>query len=90
VTGGWPGRGSSGTLALLVLKTVASSKRMHGHAITAHIQCVSTDLLRVEEGSGQGRAEGEGSSLAGTILSSGRRLGLEPSRLVDGFRHAIR
>src|SRR4026208_448030 len=40
-----------GTLALLVLKTLASNKRMHGYAITAHIQRVSSDLLRVEEGS---------------------------------------
>ena len=40
-----------GTLALLVLKTLASSGRMHGYAITTHIQRVSTDLLRVEEGS---------------------------------------
>lgn len=40
-----------GTLALLVLKTLASKTRMHGYAITAHIQRVSNDLLRVEEGS---------------------------------------
>lgn len=40
-----------GTLALLILKTLASSKRMHGYAITTHIQHVSADLLRVEEGS---------------------------------------
>ena len=40
-----------GTLALLVLKTLADGGRMHGYAITAHIQRVSTDLLRVEEGS---------------------------------------
>ena len=40
-----------GTLALLVLKTLASNKRMHGYAITGHIQRVSADLLRVEEGS---------------------------------------
>ena len=40
-----------GTLALLVLKTLASSGRMHGYAITTHIQRVSDDLLRVEEGS---------------------------------------
>src|SRR6266702_547974 len=40
-----------GTLALLILKTLASSKRMHGYAITSHIQEVSTQLLRVEEGS---------------------------------------
>ena len=40
-----------GTLALLVLKTLASSGRMHGYAITTHIQRVSDDMLRVEEGS---------------------------------------
>src|SRR5690349_14669904 len=40
-----------GTLALLVLKTLAANKRMHGYAITTHIQKVSGDLLRVEEGS---------------------------------------
>lgn len=40
-----------GTLALLVLKSLASQGRMHGYAITAHIQYVSADLLRVEEGS---------------------------------------
>ena len=40
-----------GTLTLLVLKTVASNKRMHGYAITSHVQRVSDDLLRVEEGS---------------------------------------
>jgi PadR family transcriptional regulator PadR len=40
-----------GTLALLILKTLASNRRMHGYAITTHIQRVSADLLRVEEGS---------------------------------------
>jgi transcriptional regulator len=40
-----------GTLALLVLKTLADGGRRHGYAITAHIQKVSADLLRVEEGS---------------------------------------
>src|ERR671918_3009114 len=40
-----------GTLVLLVLRTLASQKRMHGYAITSHIQRVSSDLLRVEEGS---------------------------------------
>ena len=40
-----------GTLALLVLKCLAAQGRMHGYAITAHIQRVSDDLLRVEEGS---------------------------------------
>jgi len=40
-----------GTLALLVLKSLATSPRMHGYAITTHIQRVSADLLRVEEGS---------------------------------------
>ena len=40
-----------GTLGLLVLKTLASNSRMHGYAITRHIQRASADLLRVEEGS---------------------------------------
>src|SRR5215813_3553178 len=40
-----------GTLALLVLKTLAARGRMHGYAITSHIQRVSAELLRVEEGS---------------------------------------
>jgi len=40
-----------GTLALLVLKTLASKGRIHGYAITTHIQQVSAELLRLEEGS---------------------------------------
>ena len=40
-----------GTLVLLVLRTIASQRKMHGYAITLHIQRVSDDLLRVEEGS---------------------------------------
>jgi transcriptional regulator len=40
-----------GTLALLVLRTLAVAGPMHGYAITSHIQMVSADLLRVEEGS---------------------------------------
>ena len=40
-----------GTLALLILKTLACGGRMHGYAITNHIHKVSDQLLRVEEGS---------------------------------------
>lgn len=40
-----------GTLALLILKTLACGKRMHGYAITGYIQRVSAQSLRVEEGS---------------------------------------
>jgi PadR family transcriptional regulator len=40
-----------GTLSLLILKTLDAEGRMHGYAITAHIQRLSADLLRVEEGS---------------------------------------
>lgn len=40
-----------GTLDLLVLKTLATTPGLHGYAITLHIQRVSADLLRVEEGS---------------------------------------
>jgi len=39
-----------GTLALLVLKTLARAP-LHGYGITLHIQMVSKDYLRVEEGS---------------------------------------
>lgn len=40
-----------GTLALLVLRTLASAGPLHGYGITTHIQSVSAELLRVEEGS---------------------------------------
>jgi PadR family transcriptional regulator len=40
-----------GTLALLVLRTLAVRGALHGYAITQHIQHGSADLLRVEEGS---------------------------------------
>jgi transcriptional regulator len=39
-----------GTLALLVLKTLVPGP-MHGYGITLHIQTISNDVLRVEEGS---------------------------------------
>ena len=39
-----------GTLALLVLKTLQQGP-MHGWGITLHIQQISNDILRVEEGS---------------------------------------
>jgi PadR family transcriptional regulator PadR len=40
-----------GTLPFLILRTLAHDKRMHGYAIAAHIQIVSQEELRVEEGS---------------------------------------
>lgn len=40
----------SGTLTLLVLRTLALGE-MHGYAISSRIQQMSSDLLRVEEGS---------------------------------------
>ncbi len=39
-----------GTLSLLVLKTL-SRRRLHGYAITSHLQSVSGETLRIEEGS---------------------------------------
>ena len=39
-----------GTLTLLVLKTLARAP-MHGYGITLHIQMLSKEVLRVEEGS---------------------------------------
>lgn len=40
-----------GTLDLLVLKTLAQLGSMHGFGIALHIQQISQDALRVEEGS---------------------------------------
>ena len=40
-----------GTLAMLVLRSLAVAGPLHGYAITSHIQRVSANLLRVEEGS---------------------------------------
>ena len=40
-----------GTLDLLVLKTLASRGQMHGYGITLHIEQVSQEILRLEEGS---------------------------------------
>jgi PadR family transcriptional regulator PadR len=40
-----------GTLAMLVLRSLAVRGALHGYAITQHIQQGSADLLRVEEGS---------------------------------------
>ena len=40
-----------GTLDLLVLKTLASCGPMHGYGITLHIEQVSKEFLRLEEGS---------------------------------------
>jgi PadR family transcriptional regulator len=39
-----------GTLALLVLRTLKQAP-LHGYGITVHIQTVSDDVLRIEEGS---------------------------------------
>ena len=40
-----------GTLDLLVLKTLASRGQMHGYGITLHIEQISQEILRLEEGS---------------------------------------
>ena len=40
-----------GSLPLLVLKILARRGPLHGYAITLHIQEISDDVLRVEEGS---------------------------------------
>ncbi len=40
-----------GTLYMLVLKTLMRIGPMHGYGISQHIQQVSADVLRVEEGS---------------------------------------
>jgi PadR family transcriptional regulator, regulatory protein PadR len=40
-----------GTLDLLIPKTLARMREAHGFGIALHIQTVSSELLRVEEGS---------------------------------------
>lgn len=40
-----------GTLTLLVLRALEARGTMHGYALCSYIQSVSSDLLRVEEGS---------------------------------------
>ena len=40
-----------GTLDLLILKTLAQLSEAHGFGIVLHIQTVSDEMLRVEEGS---------------------------------------
>jgi transcriptional regulator len=40
-----------GTLELLILKTLAQNTSLHGYGIALHIERVSGELLRVEEGS---------------------------------------
>jgi PadR family transcriptional regulator, regulatory protein PadR len=40
-----------GTLDLLVLKSLASRGPLHGYELTAHIERLSNDVLRLEEGS---------------------------------------
>lgn len=40
-----------GTLYLLILKTLARSREMHGYEIANSIQRISQDVLQVEEGS---------------------------------------
>jgi PadR family transcriptional regulator PadR len=40
-----------GTLSLLILRTLQGRGKMHGYALTTHIQKVSAERLRVEEGS---------------------------------------
>ena len=40
-----------GALALLILQTLASRRRLHGYGITSHIAAISREWVRVEEGS---------------------------------------
>lgn len=40
-----------GTLTLLVLRSLEGQGPLHGYALCGHIQRISDDLLRVEEGS---------------------------------------
>ncbi len=69
-----------GTLDLLVLKTLKLRAPLHGYAIATHIQQVSEDVLRVEEGSlypALHRIEGQGwISSEWSLSASNRRVKL--------------
>ena len=82
-----------GTLALLVLRTLASRGRLHGYAITNHIQQVSSDFLRVEEGSlypALHRMEQEGSVRAEWGVTEKKRQARFYSITADGRRQLER
>ena len=77
-----------GTLTLLVLRTLARG-RLHGYAITTHIQRVSQELLRVEEGSlypALHRMEQEGWIRSEWGLTETNRR----ERLIAGVGHVLR
>ena len=67
-----------GTLDLLVLKALASRGAMHGYAISNHIQQVTDEALRIEEGSlypALHRMESEGwIASEWTVSSTNRRV----------------
>jgi len=69
-----------GTLDLLILKTLGLRAPLHGYAIASHIQKVSNEVLRVEEGSlypALHRIEGLGwISSEWSVSSSNRRVKL--------------
>jgi transcriptional regulator len=77
-----------GTLDLLVLKTLGLRGALHGYAIATHIQQVSEDVLRVEEGSlypALHRIEGQGwISSEWSLSANNRRVKLY--RLTDAGR----
>jgi len=64
------------TLDLLVLKILAACGPLHGYGIATHIQQVSDDMLRVEEGSlypALHRIEGAGWIASEWTVSSANR-----------------
>ncbi len=82
-----------GTLALLVLKTLASRGRMHGYGITSHIQSVTRELLRVEEGSlypALHRMEQDGWVRAGWGITEKKREARFYSLTPEGRRQLVR
>jgi DNA-binding PadR family transcriptional regulator len=74
-----------GTLALLVLKTLASHRKLHGY-ITSHIHAISDDRLRVEEAlypalhrmEQAGWLKAEWGVTAGALAPADRRRGQRP------------
>lgn len=80
-----------GTLDLLILKTLRFREPLHGYSIATHIQQVSDEVLRVEEGSlypALHRIEAQGWICSEWSLSANNRR-VKTYRLTDAGRKQL-
>ena len=59
-----------GTLTLLVLRMLQSQGPLHGYALTNHIQRISAELLRVEEGHYIPRSTGWSKPVSSSLIGA--------------------